>query len=257
MQTCDPLTAKTWFKLRTPVNLGIILVCFIPLVFVLQNLIYPLIADAVAVGLAFCAYYFVLDKRAIAILCPNLKCRQYIETNTPWKCGNVKCQRENERVDDFPFINRCQYCSVEQKAYKCHHCGHTIFFSEDKLKSICATCVELPVITKPKPAKRDRGADRISNENEAIRKTEYELRKAKLELQLRTVKKELEPEKELTQEEILSKSAKEFVDRNMSGAKIIEQLKAKNEKLFKNNPAELEKQNLLVDKWATNHLDDM
>jgi hypothetical protein len=43
----------------------------------------------------------------------------------------------------------------------------------------------------------------------------------------------------------------------MSGPKIVERLKAKNAEMFKDNPDELKKQNLLVDQWATNHLDHM
>ncbi len=256
-KTYNPLDAKWWFKYGTYINFAGVLIGFVVLVFILQNLMPPVVADLIAVGLAYAVFFYVLGKRTIAVECPH--CNGYIETNTPWKCGNPKCQKDNEQVDDFPFIYRCQHCGVEQKAFECPHpkCGQPIYLTQEKLKTIYATIVKMPKQAEPKPFKKDPIADKISQENEALRQTEYELRKARLDVQLKAVKKELEPEKDLTQEEILSKSAKEFVDRNMSGAKIVEQLKAKNAKLFKNNPAELEKQNLLVDMWAKNHLDDM
>ena len=81
--------------------------------------------------------------------------------------------------------------------------------------------------------------------------------KAKLDLELKAVKNDLEPPKEMTQMEILSKSAQEFTDRHMSGPKIAEKLKAENAEKFKNNPVELEKANLLVDQWVRNNLDRM
>jgi hypothetical protein len=104
---------------------------------------------------------------------------------------------------------------------------------------------------------KDKDADEMAKLDKGIQLTERMVKKVKLDLELKGVKENLKPVKEMTQEEILSKSAQEFVDRNMSGPKIVERLKAKNAEMFKDNPDELKKQNLLVDQWATNHLDHM
>ena len=256
---CNPLDARWRFKHATHLNFVCVLVCFILFVFALQNFIFPLGVDVIAVGLAYVVFFHALGKPAIAIECPH--CNGYIETNTPWKCGNPKCQKDNERVDEFPFIYRCQHCGVEQKSFECPHanCGKTIYLTEEKLNTIRATHIK-PAENKPaekmkpQPVQKDLKAEEIAQENEAIRKTEFELRKAKLDLQLKDVKKKLEPDKELTQEEILWKSAQEYLDRNISLPKIAEILKAKNAVIFKDNPSGLEKANFAVDRWAENNL---
>src|ERR1039458_4944699 len=99
MQTCNPLTAKQWFKLRGAINWAVTIVVFIPLVFMLMQLCEAWLAFTIALAVAFCLHFFVLDKRAIGIECPH--CGKYIETNTPWICGYKQCRNEN--VDDFPF----------------------------------------------------------------------------------------------------------------------------------------------------------
>ena len=251
---CNPLAARWWFKYGIHMNFVYVLIGFIVFIFALQHFFYPLGVDVVAVGLAYVVFFYVLGKPAIAIECPNLKCGKYIETNTPWKCGNPKCQKDNEQVEKFPFVYHCQHCGVEPKAYKCHHCGEIIFLGKDRLETICATLVRPPEKIKPKPFKKNPVADKIDQENESIRRTEFELRKAKLDLQLKVAKKELEPEKKMTEEEKLEEDAKEFEDREMSGAKIVARWKARNAVLFKDDPIELEKADARADKWATKHL---
>jgi hypothetical protein len=153
---------------------------------------YPLIADVIALGIAYIVFFHILAKRAIAITCPH--CNGYIETNTPWRCGNPNCQQNNERVDDFPFVYHCEHCGVEPKAYQCHHnqCGKIIFLSKDKLTTLCATLIRSGGKSAPPPRKNP-AADKIVQENEAIRETEYKLRKAKLDLELKGIAEKLEP----------------------------------------------------------------
>lgn len=257
MQTGDPLNARFWFNLRPAVNWVISIAVFAVLVFVLQNFMHPLMADVIALCVAFCLLFFVLDKRSIGIVCPHPDCNEYIETNTSWVCGF--CKQKNVQTDDFPFINRCEHkdCGQEPKAYQCHHCEELIFFTKDKLKINYAVCANLPVKNKSTPARKDPIARKLSEQNEAIRETEYKLRKAKLDLELKGVKEYLDPKKDRTQEEILEESARNFKDRNMSGPRIVARMKAENAEKFKDNPPELERQNRLVDQWALNHLDDL
>jgi len=252
---CNQYTARKWFKARKTINLAIVFIGFVILVFVLQALMYPLIADVIAIAIAYVVFFHVLAKRAIAITCPN--CKGYIETNTPWKCGNPNCRKNNERVDDFPFVYHCEHCSVEPKAYKCHHCEKTIFLGRDMLTTLCATLIKPEKKSAPPPPKKDPVVDKITQENDTIRETEYKLRKAKLDLELKGVQKNLEPDKELTEEEILEKSAARFKDRLTSGPKIVERWKAENARIYKDNPLEREKQDANADQWALNNLDKM
>src|SRR5258706_9421103 len=191
--TCNQYTARQWFTLRSPLNLGIVFVGFVALVFVLQNLMSPFIADAICVSLAFCAYFFVLDKRAIAIVCPH--CEGYIETNTPWKCGNINCQKDNEQVNDFPIVYHCQHCGVEQKAFECPHprCYQPIFLGKDKLKTIYATFMKVPEKIKLKPARKDPDAEKVIKQREEKHDLEHELELTRLKGDLKDAKSKIEP----------------------------------------------------------------
>jgi len=251
MQTCDPLTARQWFKLRTAANWAMVIVGFAWLVFVLQSFIHPVIADLIAISIAFCVFFFVLHKRAIGIDCPH--CRQYIETNTPWICGFKQCR--NEQVDDFPFIYRCQHCGAEPKAYQCHHCEKLIFFTKDQQTINYAKCVNLP--DNSKLVKKDRHAEDIVKEAKDLQLTDLKVKKAKLSVELKGYDEILKPKKTKTQREILQEDFSNFEDRTMSGAEIVRRKKADNAEKYKDNPDELKRQNLLVDQWAQNNFDKL
>ena len=233
-------------------NWTVVLGGFAALVFVLQNLVDPLLGDAIAIAVAFCVFFFVLHKRAIRIVCPHPHCGKYIETNTPWICGFKQCR--NERVDDFPFIYRCEHCGAEPKAYQCHHCGQLIFFTKDQQEINYAKCVNISEKV-PKHRKKDKTADNIAKEQKDIREREHKIRLGRLDIELKEIEKITNPPKEKTQQELLEESALRFKDRNMSGAEIVQRMKADNAVKFKNDPVELEKQNMLVDRWATDNLD--
>src|ERR1044071_5454799 len=126
-QSCNPLTARLWFRLREPVNWVIAILLFAVGYFLLMPLVGGFVAWIICVGAAFCLF-FGLQKRPIGIRCTN--CRKFLKTNTPWVCGFKQCR--NDQTDDFPFVNRCQHCEAEPKAYKCHHCGELIYFTEDR-----------------------------------------------------------------------------------------------------------------------------
>ena len=80
----------------------------------------------------FFLYFFLfnfLEGRAIWIKCDQ--CGQKITSKTPWVCGFEKCKKPNQNVERFPFLNKCEHCGAEPKAYQCHHCGKTIFLTQD------------------------------------------------------------------------------------------------------------------------------
>jgi hypothetical protein len=139
MQTCDPLNARLWFGLRKLVNWAIT-IAFLLLSYWLLTFIFDWwLAAIIAVSGAACLFFLVLEDRVIGIICPNPKCKRYIETDTPWLCsfGLTLPQKKecvNLHTDRFPFINKCETCGNKPKAYQCHHCGKLVFLSKDKEK---------------------------------------------------------------------------------------------------------------------------
>ncbi len=82
MQTCDPLEARQWFKLREPVNIAAVIVSFIVLDAILWLVAGGFIGGSISIAVMSCVYFFWLHKRTIGIKCPS--CGNHIETNTPW-----------------------------------------------------------------------------------------------------------------------------------------------------------------------------
>jgi hypothetical protein len=194
MQTVDSLNARQWFRWREPLAWAISIVVFTFLFFVLSQVFGGFFGFIIAGGAAFCLFFFYLDKRAFGIVCPH--CHQYIETNTPWICGNKDTPHRNDQVDDFPFIYRCQHCGFIPKAYQCHHCFKLIFLSEDKQQTAFAKCADIPVkVPKPKPGKRDPYEDEIAKKKRVVELSELDVKKAKIDVELKGYKETLEPPK--------------------------------------------------------------
>ncbi len=142
------MQAKFWFRMREAVNWVITIAVFVPLYLILRSGLYPFLAAAISVAIVYCLFFFILDKRAIKIICPENKCK--VMTNTPWICGVKGCRNEN--VDDFPFIFKCEHCKAEPKAYKCHHCGNLIFFTADRQTINYAQCINYVDSKIPSPS---------------------------------------------------------------------------------------------------------
>ena len=203
------------------------------------------LAFTIALAVAFCLYFFVLDKRAIGIECPH--CGKYIETNTPWICGYKQCRNEN--VDDFPFIYRCEHCGAEPKAYKCHHCDSLIFFTKDHLRVNYAQCVNLPV--KSEPVKKDETLEAVTDLKGGIQVTRLKVEKAKLDVELKGLNKDLEPPpKEKTAFEELEEYFKGMMGNEDAAKKWHAAIDAE----FPNDSVEREKRHRVVDQWMTNRL---
>jgi predicted RNA-binding Zn-ribbon protein involved in translation (DUF1610 family) len=245
MQTCNPLTARQWFKLRGAINWAVTIVVFIPLVFMLMQLCEAWLAFTIALAVTFCLHFFVLDKRAIGIECPH--CGKYIETNTPWICGYKQCRNEN--VDDFPFIYRCEHCGAEPKAYKCHHCDSLIFFTKDHLRVNYAQCVNLP--GKSEPVKMDETLEAVTDLKGGIQVTKLKVEKAKLDVELKGLNKDLEPPpKEKTAFEELEEYFKGMMGNEDAAKKWHAAIDAE----FPNDSVEREKRHRVVDQWMANKL---
>lgn len=235
-----------------PINLGIVLVGFIILVFIAQFFINPLIVDIVAVGIAYTLFFFILEKRAIAVECPH--CGGYIETNTPWKCGNPNCQKPNERVDDFPVVHRCQHCEVEPKAFECPHekCHLPIYLSNDRLKTIYAQFIKPQKRSEPKPPPKDPNAEKKHKQQQEKSDLEHEVEMARL-------KAKLKEEQSKTAEPPLKKTAyedlEEYFKSMMANEKAEREWRDIIDEQFKNDPVAREKAHRVVDQWMRNRPD--
>jgi len=226
---------------------------FIVLFFLLTLALDGFLAFIIAVIVTGCLFFFYLDRRATGIECPS--CGKYVLTNTPWICGF--CGAKNFRVDEYPFVGRCgnKECGAEPKAYQCHHCEKLVFLTPDRQKFNFAKCVNVP--DRSKPVKKDPVAGKIAELDKGIQITERMVKKAELDVKLKEFKDVLEPQKPRTQKEVIEESFANFADRNMTGAEIVRRKKAENAEKYKDNQPELERQNLLVDQWARDHLDLM
>jgi hypothetical protein len=241
-QTCGPLQARQWFKLREVVNWAVSLGLFVVIFLVLMPILHPFFALVIGVIPAACLLFLLLDKRAIGIRCN--RCLKYIATNTPWVCGF--CQATNQRVDDFPFVYRCEHCGAEPKAYKCHHCGELVFLSEDRLGQNYARCVSTPV--------EDVSKVEISLQDREKRRMEHELLMTRLTAELNDAKRKVEPPKKVGPLEKLEEDFSIHHTRVMGAREIARREKAANAEKYKDDPAGLKDANDAVDDWLSRHI---
>lgn len=237
MQTCDPLQARQWFKLREVVNLVAVVIGFIVLDLILWLFFGGFIAGTVSIVVAFCVFFFVLHKRTIGITCPG--CGNVIETDTPWICG--VCGAENLHTDDFPFVGRCgnEKCRAKPKAYQCHHkkndkyCGQLIFFTKDRQEINFARCVNFSVSQKQKPVqvKKDEHKEKVVELNKNIELTKLEVDKAKLDAEWKSYKDVLEPLKPKSKAERLRSGVRNRTEVDEE----VRRLKAEADKEFAND----------------------
>lgn len=239
----SPLNAKLRFRLRTLTNIGITLVIFVPLVFVLTQFLDWWLADALAIGVAFCLFFLVLGNRAIKIRCPH--CTQLITSNTPWVCGF--CQATNKKIEEFPFVHKCEHCSAEPKAYKCHHCGKLVFLTEDQLKANYASCVNTAIKEEPPP-------DEAALRDKEQKGMEHKLVMEKMTAELEEMKRKAELAKPKSPQEKVEESFSRHHVSYMAAHDIARREKAANAEKYKDDPYLLERANESVDDWLQKHL---
>jgi hypothetical protein len=242
----NPLTGKLRFQLRTLTNCLLVLVIFLPLAFIAAFLPFVLLADAVIIALLFYLYFFILNKRAIWVRCSH--CRKRVATNTPWICGF--CKERNQQVDEYPFVYRCEHCSAEPKAYKCHHwgCGELIFFTEDQLEKNYAMCVNSPVEKVPVP---ETEAARFQREKQML---SHEIEMLDLEGKLEAVKQRRDLGKKKSPVEEMEESFSQHFTRALGAHEYARKQKTANAEKFKDDPEMLEKANQVVDDWLEHRL---
>ena len=238
------LSGKLRFKLRATTNclFGIGIMIVVALLCGLSP--YGSIATFVAIPIVYYLVFFVMNDRAIKIWCPG--CGKAIRTNTPWICGF--CQRKNERVDEYPFVHKCQHCGAEPKAYQCHHtgCEKLIFLTEDSLERNYARCADAPV---PDEAPKEL-TERQRKKDVLIHKIEM----AELKSKLNTSKGRLEMGKKKTPREAIEEDFDRYFASRMGAEEYAREKKTTNAELYKNDLEMLEKANASVDDWLRGRL---
>ena len=234
----SPLTAKFRFSMRTLNNYLLCIGIFIIVALLAAPYSFALMVDLVAGAVLFYWFCSFLNTRAIKMRCPNSDCRKVLMTNTPWVCGFKQCI--NERVDKFPFLNQCEHCGAEPKAYRCHHCGELIFLTEDQQELNYAVCLNSEI----KPPPTDPRALRM--EEKEIR--EHEITMVELANKLEAEKQRAEFGKKKTPAEEIEDSFTKHHARVMGAVEFARRQRAVNTEKYKDDPEML--------KWANDSIDD-
>lgn len=230
-------SARLQFRLRTLINCGIVLGVFIPAAMIFEALPGGWILDAALIGILFYVFFFVLENRAIGMKCPH--CLKYIASNTPWICGF--CQQINRRVDQFPFVHRCEHCQAEPKAYRCHHCGQPIFLTEDEQTDNFARSLA--------PPREDKTKEEISEQERERRNLEHQLLATRLNAELKEEEKRTNPPPKKGPREALEEHYSAHQAKTMSAHEIVRRERAANAEKYKDDPDMLERANASLDSW--------
>jgi hypothetical protein len=240
----SPLNGRLRFKLRPLNNWLFCSVVFTGVAFVLaQSIPTPVVwlADAGATAVLFYVNFFVLDKRSIGMRCPH--CDEPIATNMPWVCGF--CGGKNQRTDEFPFVNQCEHCTAEPKAYKCHHarCGKLIFLTSDMLEINYAYCVNSPVSS---PADAPNLDDQAIREKQRQEK-QHEIAMAEFEEKLKQINERVQGPKVKTLYEQKKAKLNDYYSGVMGIRQDVRKLRAEAAELYKNDPESLQDANDTLD----------
>jgi hypothetical protein len=238
----DALSARTRFRLRTLVNCLFVLGIFVPAAIVFARIPFGGLFQILTGATLFFLFFFVWEDRAIWMACDT--CKKPIATNTPWECGY--CHKENTETSAFPFVHRCKHCQAEPKAYKCHHGGHLIFLTEDKMEDHYAQCLG--------SSKKDDVLDEETSQAREKRAKEHALGMAALDEKLEAFKERKEALKKLPPKEAIQAD----YEKGHSVVLGVEEFYAERLKQiqeeFKDNPPRLERELAYLKDWRRRKL---
>ena len=245
----DPLKSRVRFKARMLENIvalagGFILVVCLAsalISFIFPSFLLMLVADVTALSVVF-YFYTVWQNRPIGVRCGH--CRKVVMSNTPWVCGN--CEEENRDAGIWPIFGPCAHCKDEVKAYRCHHCGDFIFFSEDEDRRNYAYRLNAPNEVR----KTNERAEKVLEQGQAIEDKKHEVAMADLEAALKALQAKIDGPKVKTPLDIkVEMCEREFV--GIMGVR--EYCRKKRQEVavtFKDHPQELEEANRAIDHIA-------
>jgi hypothetical protein len=251
-ESTDPLSSKFQFKLKNLKNgvfiLGISALfvsllslgaCYLSLGFMAM-----LIGDAIVLAGAY--FLFTLwDKRPIQIRCPN--CCKIVSSSTPWVCK--ACGVKNMDTVNFPFVNKCEACGVEPKAYRCHHnnCGEMIFFSEDQDETNYASCLNSP--REVKTVEPDERTTRLEKYKTDKEEKQHLIDMANLDEQYGEHLKRKEMLKKKSPREEIETDFEIFEAKIMGRENFAAERKALYDEQYKNDQETRERKLLTLDRW--------
>ncbi len=246
MIACNSQDARMWFKLREPANWAICIAILILLILTIAAITHEYITTFVAsVSVVSALYYYVLYNRAIPIKCD--KCDNIILSTTPWVCGS--CGAKNESVNIYSFLNECQKCQAQPKAYKCHHeqCGKLIYFTPDKQSLNYAYCLNTP---GPEPTLSTEEKEE-SEFNLKQKRLNYITHLRKLETDLIMTEQVFNSasKKSMSYGEKVEEHRKAHHDRNLKAREIYEKEKKEIAEKYKDNPEMMRAENDELEKW--------
>jgi hypothetical protein len=231
-------TAKLYSTSAVFVNLAIVFAIFIPITWAVAPSRFWWVIVAGLIGALYFLFFHVLDKIAVSIKCPS--CQRVIRSNTHWQCGF--CPGKNRNTDTFSFLEKCEHCQAEPKAYKCHHadCGKLMFFTGDQQEQGFASCLEpeSPVKTD------DKKAVRLEAREELAHQIEMAAMKARLEATENRLKIG-----RMSRLEKLRESLEAFRHDHVGARRMARELKSKLKEELRDDPESLQDELDAIDRW--------
>ena len=223
-------TARFRFRLREVNNILFVSAIFGIIALLAVNTPYTTIIDLIVGGLLIYVCFFLLEKRPIGFCCPH--CEEHISSNTPWVCGFKECNNLN--VVEHSFLNSCETCAAEPKAYTCHHCGKIIFLSSDKLTANAARCLNLSIASS-----QTKAGDSQKDRQEQKQQREHAVAMAELDAKLGDLKKRTEePKLKKPGEKMAEKFEQSYVE-SMGPREYARRKLKEVEELYKDDPVML------------------
>jgi hypothetical protein len=241
-ESLHPLESRTQFKTRTLRTWAAILGAFVILLFLLLftcSLLLPgtvgkIVAFLIAATVA-CVLYALYNSRPVRLRCCS--CQKIILGNTPWVCG--ACGGKHYDATEFSFLNRCQHCGAEPKAYRCHHknCGQPIFFTVDESELNLAHCLN----TQGQPSEDEADARQARDRLREKRVKEHAVAMRELDVQLKKHQAELEGPKIRSHRETAIKAFDDEYDGTMAVEEHLARRRKEIEEEFKDDPTLLKR----------------
>jgi hypothetical protein len=162
-----------------------------------------------------------------------------------WNCGY--CDFPNRRTSLFSFLNKCQECGKEPKAYLCPSCEEINFLDRDMDASNPA---RLFVEAKKLPAKEAQENPRAKKRREHAEKIEdirQDIEREEHLAKLAQVKAPSDPHKDKTPRERLKEMVKARLGKHTDLASVIKELRKEEAERCKDDPDGLEDANVALD----------
>lgn len=185
---------------------------------------------------------FAVFLKPLRMFCDG--CGKYIPSDMEWCCGY--CDSKNRPAKFYSFLNKCKECKRSPKSVRCPHCEIVISLDSHNDKRHPARSID------------DLHTDAVAEENYRRRIRELERQKfaieqeitlARLNAELRQAEALIQAKSEMTEEQKLEESAKQFLTHALAAERIVRQQKKLNAELYKDEPEFLQKSNEGMDWW--------